>query len=89
MTETSPAADAIRAVIADLAAIPDATTRARALGDLLDAIPDLQAEIRAARQDAVVEMRSGMTLAETATALGISGPRVSQIVSGISRTAKK
>ncbi|MFJ6577938.1 RNA polymerase subunit sigma-70 [Streptomyces sp. NPDC091368] len=89
MTETSPAVAAIRAVIADLADIPDPTTRARALGAVLDAVPGLQAEIRSARQSAVAEMRQAMTLAEAADALGISGPRVSQIVSGISRNAKK
>ncbi|XUM01212.1 RNA polymerase subunit sigma-70 [Streptomyces venezuelae ATCC 10712] len=89
MTETSPAVEAIRAVIADLAAIPDPTTRALALGAVLDAVPALQAETRTLRQEAVAEMRKDMTLAEAAHALGISGPRVSQIVSGISRNAKK
>jgi gamma-glutamyl phosphate reductase len=80
---------AIRAAITDLAAIPDATTRARALGAVLDAVPDIQAEIRTARQDAVIEMRTTQTLAQVADALDLSIPRVSQIASGVSRTSKK
>ncbi|MEU6879337.1 RNA polymerase subunit sigma-70 [Streptomyces sp. NPDC046712] len=89
MIETSPAVDAIRGVIAELAAMPDATDRARAVASVLDSVPRLQAELRAVRQAAVVEMRTTQSLAEVAAALGISLPRVSQIASGISRTAKK
>ncbi|MET9609369.1 RNA polymerase subunit sigma-70 [Streptomyces sp. NPDC006512] len=89
MSETSPAVDAIRSVIADLAAVPDPAERARAIGTVLDAVPALQAELRATRQAAVVELRATQSLAEVAKALGISGPRVSQIASGVSRTSKK
>lgn len=89
MTETSTAAEAIRSVIANLAAIPDPADRARAVGAALDAVPDLQAELRATRQAAVIELRATRSLAEVAALLGISVPRVSQIASGVSRTAKK
>ncbi|MCX5380388.1 RNA polymerase subunit sigma-70 [Streptomyces sp. NBC_00091] len=89
MTETSPAVNAIRSVIADLAAIPDPVDRARAVGTVLDAVPALQAELRAARQAAVVELRATQSLAEVANTLGISVPRVSQIASGVSRTSRK
>ncbi|MFJ6566211.1 RNA polymerase subunit sigma-70 [Streptomyces sp. NPDC091292] len=89
MTETPDATTAIRAVIATLAAIPDPTDRARATGTVLDAVPDLQAELRAVRQEAVTTMRETMSLAETAAALGVSQPRVSQITKGVSRTTKK
>ncbi|MFB6620328.1 RNA polymerase subunit sigma-70 [Streptomyces sp. NPDC056367] len=89
MTETSPAIDAIRSVIANLATIPDPADRARAVGTVLDAVPELQAELRATRQAAVVELRTTRSLAEVADLLGISVPRVSQIASGVSRTAKK
>ncbi|MDT9692501.1 RNA polymerase subunit sigma-70 [Streptomyces sp. P9(2023)] len=89
MVETSPAVGAIRAVIAELAANPDPTGRARAVGAVLDAVPQLQSELRSVRQAAVVEMRSTQSLAEVAAELGISVPRVSQIASGVSRTTKK
>ncbi|MEV6683467.1 sigma factor-like helix-turn-helix DNA-binding protein [Streptomyces erythrochromogenes] len=89
MTEASPAVDAIRSVIADLAAVTDPADRARAVGVVLDAVPDLQAELRAARQAAVIELRATRTLAEVADILGISVPRVSQIASGVSRSSRK
>ncbi|MCX5589221.1 RNA polymerase subunit sigma-70 [Streptomyces erythrochromogenes] len=89
MPEASPAVDAIRSVIADLAAIPDPADRARAVGTVLDAVPDLQAGLRAARQAAVIELRATQTLAEVADILGISVPRVSQIASGVSRSSRK
>ncbi|MCM2386941.1 RNA polymerase subunit sigma-70 [Streptomyces albipurpureus] len=83
------ATTAIRNVFAQLGSIPDPVDRARAVGVVLDDIPTLQAELRALRQDAVLAMRETRSLAETAAALGISLPRVSQIVKGISRTSKK
>ncbi|MFF9979033.1 RNA polymerase subunit sigma-70 [Streptomyces erythrochromogenes] len=89
MTEASPAVDAIRSVIADLAAIPDPADRARAVGIDLDAVPEPQAELRAARQVAVIELRATRTLAEVADILGISVPRVSRIASGVSRNSRK
>ncbi|MEU8779332.1 RNA polymerase subunit sigma-70 [Streptomyces sp. NPDC048606] len=89
MIETSPAVDAIRSVVASLAAIPDPTDRARAVGAVLDAVPALQAELRATRQAAVIELRTTRSVAEVADTLGISVPRVSQITSGISRTSKR
>lgn len=73
---------------AALATVEDPVERARAVLEALDAVPDLQAELRRLRQDAVIEMRRTMSIAETAAALDISVPRVSQIVKGISRTAK-
>ncbi|WP_405980375.1 RNA polymerase subunit sigma-70 [Streptomyces sp. NBC_00158] len=89
MIDNSAPADALRAVIADLAAVPDPVERARALAAVLDAVPGFQAELRAARQAAVIELRATRSLAEVAAALGISVPRVSQIASGVSRSAKK
>lgn len=83
------ATTAIRNVFAQFEAISDPVERARAIGAVLDDIPALQAELRALRQDAVLAMRETRSLAETAAALGISLPRVSQIVKGISRTSKK
>ncbi|MFJ3878311.1 hypothetical protein ACIPW5_12715 [Streptomyces sp. NPDC090077] len=88
MIDNSAPADALRAVIADLAAVPDPADRARAVAAVLDAVPGLQAELRAVRQAAVVELRATRSLAEVAAVLGISVPRVSQIASGISRSAR-
>ncbi|WP_404953237.1 RNA polymerase subunit sigma-70 [Streptomyces sp. 147326] len=72
-------------MIANLAAIPDPADRDRAVAAVLDAVPGLQAELRATRQAAVVELRATHSLAEVADTLGISMPRVSQIASGVSR----
>lgn len=91
MTEqpaASPAVTAIREVIAQLAAAPDPVDRAKALGAVLDAIPELQSELRAERQKAVVEIRETRTIAETADLLDVSQGRISQIAKGISRTKK-
>ncbi|MEW1817733.1 RNA polymerase subunit sigma-70 [Streptomyces diastaticus] len=90
MTEqpASPAVTAIREIIAQLAATPDPVDRAKALGAALDAIPELQSELRAERQKAVVEIRETRTIAETADLLDVSQGRISQIAKGISRTKK-
>ncbi|MFE4399439.1 RNA polymerase subunit sigma-70 [Streptomyces koyangensis] len=84
----SPAVTAIREIIAQLAATPDPVDRAKALGAVLDAIPELQSELRAERQKAVVEIRETRTIAETADLLDVSQGRISQIAKGISRTKK-
>ncbi|MFJ1567933.1 RNA polymerase subunit sigma-70 [Streptomyces erythrochromogenes] len=89
MAQASPAVEAIRSVIADLAAVPDPVDRARAGAVVLDAVPDLQAELRAARQAAVIELRATQTLAEVADILGNSVPRVSRTTSGVSRSSRK
>ena len=78
-----------RETITNLAAIPDPADRAQAIAAALAAIPDLQAALRSARQDAVLEMRQTKSVAEVAEKLGISVPRVSQIAKGISRTVKR
>lgn len=63
--------------------IADPTKRAKALTDALNAVPDVQNELRQARQDAVIEMRAeGMSHATVATALGISRARAQQIAEG-------
>lgn len=66
--------------------LADPTARARALTALLDAVPAMQAIIRAARQDAVLELRrDGMSHAGVAAALGVSRSRAQQIAEGRSR----
>ncbi|MFF2314059.1 RNA polymerase subunit sigma-70 [Streptomyces albidoflavus] len=84
----SPAVTAIRETIAQLAATPDPVDRAKALGAVLDAIPDLQAELRGERQKAVIEIRESKSIADTAELLGVTQSRISQIAKGISRTKK-
>lgn len=84
----SPAVTAIRETIAQLAATPDPIDRAKALGAVLDAIPDLQAELRGERQKAVIEIRESKSIADTAELLGVTQSRISQIAKGISRTKK-
>lgn len=66
-----------------LNADPDPTSRARALGDALNAIPDFQRWLRRSRQQAVVEMNAaGMSYRQIGKELGVSPARVQQILEG-------
>ncbi|MEU1309477.1 RNA polymerase subunit sigma-70 [Streptomyces cinnamoneus] len=89
MSQTPDQPDPFRSTIEALAATPDPIGQARAVGAALDAVPDLQKELRGMRQAAVLELRKTMSVAEVAEALGISVPRVSQIAKGVSRTVKR
>ncbi|MGY4927928.1 sigma-70 family RNA polymerase sigma factor [Streptomyces sp. 900105755] len=61
----------------------DATQRAKAASDALQAIPDLQRWLRELRQGAVQEMRAGgMSHADVGAALGVSRARAQQIAEG-------
>lgn len=63
--------------------IPDATDRAKQLTSALAQFRDVQAELKAARQQAVVEMRaSGMSHADVSAELGVSRARAQQIAEG-------
>lgn len=91
MTEPTPEPDhakPFRDAIQQLADIPDPTERALATGEVLKAVPALQGDLKTVRQEAVIEMRETMGVAEVAEALGVAVPRVSQITKGVSRTAK-
>jgi DNA-directed RNA polymerase specialized sigma24 family protein len=71
------------AALSRLAGKSDPTARARTLTRALDAIPHLQAWLRRARQEAVLEMRAdGMSHGDVAKALGISRARAQQIAEG-------
>lgn len=66
--------------VAHLAEDADPITRARAIGDALKAIPDLQKWLRSARQRAVLQANEdGMTYPEIGRELGITGPRANAI----------
>lgn len=59
------------------------TDRAKAVGDALQAIPELQHWLREIRQGAVQEMREdGMSHAEVGKELGLSRARAQQIAEG-------
>ncbi|MEU5838801.1 hypothetical protein ABZ820_34770 [Streptomyces diacarni] len=61
----------------------DAADRARRLGQLLDGWPDAHAKVRAARQEAVREMKNeGMSLRAIGAELDMSFGRVRQILEG-------
>lgn len=69
--------------LARLAKADDPTARARALGQALDAMPDLQAWISNARREAVLAMREeGQSYGDIAKNLGFSRSRAQQIVEG-------
>jgi DNA-directed RNA polymerase specialized sigma24 family protein len=75
--------DMIQKVGSAFAGIPDPTNRAKAIGAMLDAMPQLQAGLRELRQNAVKELRAGgMSHGEVAAALGISRSRAQQIAEG-------
>ncbi|MFI1485743.1 sigma-70 family RNA polymerase sigma factor [Streptomyces sp. NPDC020747] len=61
----------------------DPIQRAKDVGKVLEAIPDLQHWLREVRQGAVQEMRNeGMSHAEVGKELGLSRARAQQIVEG-------
>lgn len=67
--------------------IPDAEQRAQALGEALNRLPEVQAELRRGRQDAVLEMRAaGMSHADVAEKLGVTRSRAQQIAEGRTKT---
>jgi DNA-directed RNA polymerase specialized sigma24 family protein len=71
------------AALRALADIPDATERAKQLTAVLAELPDVQAQLKAARQQAVVEMRAGgMSHADVGAELGVSRARAQQIAEG-------
>ena len=70
--------------------IGDPATRAKAAGEMLDAVPRLQTGLREIRQAAVNELRdAGASYADVAKVLGVSRTRVQQIVEGNSDNARK
>ncbi|XVQ08483.1 hypothetical protein ACQP1W_38895 [Spirillospora sp. CA-255316] len=66
-------------LVADLAAIDDTTERAQAAGRLLNALIEVQQEIKAIRQADVAELRKTLKLREVADLLGVTTARVDQI----------
>ena len=61
----------------------DPTERAKGVGKVLEAIPDLQHWLREIRQGAVQEMRDdGMSHADVGKELGLSRARAQQIAEG-------
>ena len=69
--------------LAQLAAEPVPAARAEVLGKALADVPKLQAWLRRARQDAVLEMRAeGLSHGDVGKALGISRARAQQIAEG-------
>lgn len=64
--------------------------RAVRLTQLLKAMPDTQAKVREARQQAVIEMKGGgMSLRQIAGELGISFGQVRNIIEGVTKRPKK
>lgn len=63
--------------------IPDPAERARELGKVFKALPDITAELRAMRQAAVLELRAqGWTYGQIGEQLGLHRNRVQQIAEG-------
>lgn len=69
--------------LARLTKADDPTTRARTLGEALDALPELQTWISTARREAVLAMREeGQSYGDIAKNLDFSRTRAQQIVEG-------
>lgn len=70
--------------------IPDPTDRARAITAMLGDVSEVHAQLRQARQAAVLEMRAGgMSHADVAAALGVTRSRAQQIAEGKTTTAAR
>ncbi|WP_433329913.1 hypothetical protein [Spirillospora sp. CA-294931] len=75
--------EAVRSFSGTFMDIEDPATRGRALTALLEAIPDLQADLRGARQSDVLQLRrAGLSHAEVGAAIGTSRGRAAQIADG-------
>lgn len=74
-----------------LSAIPDPVKRAKAIGAALKVLPEVNAELRAARQAVVVELHTDqhMSYGDIAKLLGLSRGRVQQIAEGRSTGKRK
>lgn len=81
----TPLPPSFEAALNELRAITDPEDRARAAFTALDRVPDFQAALRGIRQDAFKELRETMTQDEIGSRLGMSAPRVSQILRGVSK----
>lgn len=70
---------------------PETLDQAKALGDALAAIPDLQAWLRERRQHVVrtIHERDGVSYTDMAPSLGVKPERVSGIARGHSRSPRK
>ena len=77
-------AEQIRHAADQVLGIKDPADRARAIGEVLALCPDLAAELRAGRQQAVLELRTvqQMSHADVAAILGVSRARAQQIAEG-------
>ncbi|MFE5332536.1 hypothetical protein ACFRCG_39780 [Embleya sp. NPDC056575] len=83
---TTPA-DAVAAALARVEQVADPTARAIAAGELLTALADGQAQARALRQAAVLDLRArGYSHGDVAAAIGTSRSRAQQIAEGKTRT---
>ena len=72
-----------RDAVEALAAIPDATERAKAAGEMTEAMRETAPRVAAIRQQAIKELRAqGRSYREIGEALGIHFTRVRQIESG-------
>lgn len=72
-----------RDAVEALAAIPDATERAKAAGEMTDTMRETTPRVAAIRQQAIKELRAeGKSYREIGEALGIHFTRVRQIESG-------
>ncbi|HEY3481857.1 MAG TPA: hypothetical protein VGL02_23410 [Streptomyces sp.] len=72
-----------RDAVAALAAIPDATERARAAGELTETVRDTAPEIARIRQEAIREMRAQkLSYRAIGELLGIHFTRVKQLETG-------
>lgn len=70
--------------------IRDPADRARAIGDALNRLPEVQTQLKQARQAAVLELRAaGLSHAEVAKELGLTRSRAQQIAEGKTTTAAK
>jgi DNA-directed RNA polymerase specialized sigma24 family protein len=71
-----------------IADIPDLVERGKALSDALKKLPDVQAELRQARQDVVLALREqGWSHAQVAAEFGLTRSRAQQIAEGKTTTA--
>ncbi|WP_327385039.1 RNA polymerase subunit sigma-70 [Streptomyces sp. NBC_01207] len=85
---TSSLPPAFETALTALREIADPEEQARAATAALAAVPEFHAALRGVRQESFQRLNKTMTGDQMATLLGLSAPRVSQILRGVTKNKR-
>jgi hypothetical protein len=85
---TAPMPPTFEAALTALREIADPEEQARAATAALAAVPEFHAALRAVRQESFQRLNQELTGDQMAARLGLSAPRVSQILRGVTKNKR-